>query len=135
MGSEMCIRDSSNHKGDTEEDKKFLRRLNFGVFPGVTSSYHLHHVAAKAIAFAEHLAFGKEYAKQTIKNAQKLGQALYERGLDVFGEKLGFTKSHQLLVRIGEGKGKEASQLLYRAGIITNMNMIPGDKILSIPPE
>jgi len=118
----------SNHKGDTEEDKKFLRRLNFGVFPGVTSSYHLHHVAAKAIAFAEHLAFGKEYAKQTIKNAQKLGQALYERGLDVFGEKLGFTKSHQLLVRIGEGKGKEASQLLYRAGIITNMNMIPGDK-------
>ena len=118
----------SNHKGDTEEDKKFLRRLNFGVFPGVTSSYHLHHVAAKAIAFAEHLEFGNKYAGQTIKNAQALGQALYERGFDVFGEKQGFTKSHQLLVRIGEGKGKEASSKLYEAGIVTNMNMVPGDE-------
>ncbi|HID25501.1 MAG TPA: serine hydroxymethyltransferase [Thermoplasmata archaeon] len=118
----------SDHKGDTEEDKKFLRRLNFGVFPGVTSSYHLHHVAAKAVAFAEHLEFGKEYARQTIKNAQTLGQALYERGFEVFGEKFGFTQSHQLLVRIGEGKGKEASAKLYEAGIVTNMNMIPGDE-------
>ncbi|HEC95385.1 MAG TPA: hypothetical protein ENI45_05430 [Thermoplasmatales archaeon] len=118
----------SDHKGETEEDKKFLRRLNFGVFPGVTSSYHLHHVAAKAVAFAEHLEFGKEYARQTIKNAQALGQALYEKGFEVFGEKFGFTQSHQLLVRIGEGKGKEASAKLYEAGIVTNMNMIPGDE-------
>ena len=118
----------SDHKGEDEEDKKFLRRLGFGVFPGVTSSYHLHHVAAKAIAFAEHLEFGKEYAGQTIKNAQALGQALYERGFDVFGEKQSFTKSHQLLVRIGEGKGKEASSKLYEAGIVTNMNMVPGDE-------
>ena len=118
----------SDHKGEDEEDKKFLRRLGFGVFPGVTSSYHLHHVAAKAIAFAEHLEFGKKYAGQTIKNAQALGQALYERGFDVFGEKQSFTKSHQLLVRIGEGKGKEASSKLYEAGIVTNMNMVPGDE-------
>jgi len=118
----------SDHKGDTEEDRRFLRKLNFGVFPGVTSSYHLHHVAAKAIAFAEHLQFGREYARQTIKNAQKLGEALYERNFDVFGEKLGFTKSHQLLVRIGKGKGKLASSRLMEAGIITNMNMVPGDK-------
>ena len=37
----------SDHKGDTDEDKSFLRKLGFGVFPGVTSSYHLHHVASK----------------------------------------------------------------------------------------
>jgi len=117
----------SNHKGDTDEDKSFLRKLNFGVFPGVTSSYHLHHVAAKAIAFAEHLEFGKEYAKQTIKNAQALAQRLHERGFNVFGEKLGFTKSHQVLVSIGPGKGKEASKKLEDAGIVTNMNTIPGD--------
>ncbi|HHH79951.1 MAG TPA: serine hydroxymethyltransferase [Thermoplasmatales archaeon] len=118
----------SDHKGETDEDKKFLRKLNFGVFPGVTSSYHLHHVAAKAIAFAEHLEFGRDYAKHTIKNAQKLGEALYEKGFEVFGEKFGFTKSHQLLVRIGEGRGKEASKMLYKAGIVTNMNMVPGDE-------
>ena len=118
----------SDHKGDTDEDKSFLRKLGFGIFPGVTSSYHLHHVAAKAIAFAEHLEFGEAYAKQTIKNAQSLAQALHERGFKVFGEKLGFTKSHQILLEIGQGKGKEASKKLEDAGIITNMNTIPGDQ-------
>jgi len=117
----------SDHKGDSDEDKSFLRKLGFGIFPGVTSSYHLHHVAAKAVAFAEHLEFGKAYAKQTIKNAQFFAQSLYERGFKVFGEKLGFTKSHQILVDIGPGKGKEASKKLEEAGIVTNMNTIPGD--------
>ena len=117
----------SDHKGDTDFDKSFLRKLGFGVFPGVTSSYHLHHIAAKAIAFAEHLEFGEAYAKQIIKNAQQLAQSLNERGFKVFGEKLGFTKSHQILLEIGPGQGKEASKKLEDARIITNMNTIPGD--------
>jgi glycine hydroxymethyltransferase len=117
----------SDHKTDKEDDKAFLRKLGFGVFPGVTSSYHLHHVAAKGIAFAEHLEFGEAYADQTIKNAKRLAQALYEQGFKVFGEKLGFTQSHQVLVEIGPGKGKESSKILEEAGIVTNMNMIPGD--------
>lgn len=117
----------SDHKGDTDEDKSFLRKLGFGVFPGVTSSYHLHHVAAKAIALAEHLEFGEAYAKQIIKNAQRLAQSLHERDFKVFGEKLGFTMSHQVLLEIGPGKGKEASKTLEDAGIVTNMNTIPGD--------
>ena len=117
----------SDHMGDTDEDKSFLRKIGFGIFPGVTSSYHLHHVAAKAIAYAEHLEFGEAYAKQTIKNAQRFAQALHERGFKVFGEKLGFTKSHQILLEIGPKKGKEASKKLEDAGIVTNMNTIPGD--------
>ena len=116
-----------SNRGTSEEDKSFLRKLGFGVFPGVTSSYHLHHVAAKAIAFAEHLDYGEAYADQTIKNAQRLAHALHERGFSVFGEDLGFTKSHQVLVSIGPGKGKEASKILMDSGIVTNMNMIPGD--------
>ncbi len=118
----------SDPDGDTDEDKSFLRKLGFGVFPGVTSSYHLHHVAAKAIAFAEHLEFGEAYAKQIIKNAQSFAQSLHEKGFKVFGEKLGFTKSHQILLSIGPGKGREASKKLEDAGIVTNMNTIPGDK-------
>jgi len=117
----------SDHNADNEEGKSFLRKLSFGVFPGVTSSYHLHHVAAKAIAYAEHLEFGEAYAKQTIANAQAFAQNLFERGFKVFGEKLGFTKSHQILLAIGPGKGKEASKKLVDAGIVTNMNTIPGD--------
>ncbi len=88
----------------------------------------MHHVAAKAIAYAEHLEFGEAYAKQTIANAQAFAQSLFERGFKVFGEKLGFTKSHQILLAIGPGKGKEASKKLVEAGIVTNMNTIPGDE-------
>jgi glycine hydroxymethyltransferase len=117
----------SNHDTTNEDDKAFLRKLGFGVFPGVTSSYHLHHVAAKAIAYAEHLDFGEAYADQIIKNAQRLAHALHNRGFNVFGEALGYTKSHQVLVSIGPGKGKEASKILIDSGIVTNMNMIPGD--------
>ncbi len=118
----------SDHNKSTEKSKSFLRKINFGIFPGVTSSYHLHHVAAKAIAYAEHLEFGEAYAKQTIANAQAFAQSLFERGFKVFGEKLGFTKSHQVLLAIGPGKGKEASKKLVEAGIVTNMNTIPGDE-------
>jgi len=118
----------SDHSESNEGSKSFLRKINFGVFPGVTSSYHLHHVAAKAIAYAEHLEFGEAYAKQTIANAQAFAQSLFERGFKVFGEKLGFTKSHQILLAIGPGEGKEASKKLVEAGIVTNMNTIPGDE-------
>ena len=120
----MIVSDKSEK---TDEGKSFLRKLGFGVFPGVTSSYHLHHVAAKAIAYAEHLEFGEAYAKQIIKNAQSFAQSLHEKGFNVFGEKLGFTKSHQILLSIGPGKGREASKKLEDAGIVTNMNTIPGD--------
>ena len=117
----------SDHKGETKEDQSFLNRLNFGVFPGVTSSYHLHHVAAKVVAFAEHLEFGEAYAKQTIENAQHLAQALHDQGFKVIGESLGFTKSHQVLLAVGQGKGKQAAKSLEQAGVVTNMNTIPGD--------
>lgn len=120
----------SDHKGATEEDAKFLRSLETGVFPGVVSSYHLHHVAAKAIAFAEHIEFGAAYAHQTIRNAQALAAALAAEGFRVFGEDRGYTETHQCLVQvgeIGEGKGKSAAESLERAHIVTNMNLVPGD--------
>ena len=66
--------------------------------------------------------------KQIIKNAQSLGEALYDKNFKVFGEKLGFTKSHQILLEIGPKKGREASKKLEESGIITNMNTIPGDE-------
>ena len=112
----------------TREEEKYVRQLDWGVFPGVTSSYHLHHVAAKAIAFAEHLAFGKEYAEQIVRNAKKLAEELYNMGFDVLGANHGFTESHQILFKVGEKKGGWAAEELEKAGIIANMNMVPGDE-------
>lgn len=120
----------SDHKGATEADAKFLKSLDQGVFPGTNSSYHLHHVAAKAVAFAEHIEFGAAYADQIIRNAKALGQALAAEGFKVFGEDRGYTASHQVLVQVGqvgEGKGRWSAEQLEKAGIITNMNLVPGD--------
>ena len=51
-------------------------------------------------------------------------------GFDVLAEGRGYTASHQILTRHGEtdsGAGAKAAQVLEDAGIITNMNMLPGD--------
>ncbi len=112
------------------DDPKFQRRLNSGVFPGVCSNYHLHHMAGKVIALAEFQAYGKDYARDIVHNAQALGAALASEGFDVLGESRGYTMSHQVVTRHGgtdSGAGAKAAQLLEDAGIITNMNMLPGD--------
>ena len=112
------------------DDPKMHRRLNNAVFPGTCSSYHLHHVAGKAVALAEFEAFGKDYARDIVRNAKALAESLAQRGFDVLAEERGYTASHQVLTRHGEkdsGAGRDAAQMLEKAGIITNMNMLPGD--------
>jgi len=112
----------------TRDEAKWVRQLDWGVFPGVTSSYHLHHVAAKGIALAEHLAFGRDYAAQIVANAQKLAALLYDADFEVLGADYGFTQSHQIVFKVGEKKGAWAAEQLEKAGIIANMNMVPEDE-------
>ncbi len=114
----------------SSEDEKFQRRLNNAVFPGTCSSYHLHHVAGKVVALAEFKEYGVELSKNTVANAKAFGAALAAEGFDVLAESRGYTASHQVLTRHGEldsGAGAKAADILERAGIITNMNMLPGD--------
>ena len=111
-------------------DEKFHRKLNNSIFPGTCSSYHLHHVAGKAVALAEFEEFGTDYAKNIVANAKSLATALAAEGFDVLAEDRGYTASHQVLTRHGgidSGAGRKAADLLEKSGIITNMNMLPGD--------
>jgi glycine hydroxymethyltransferase len=114
----------SSHKtlwGHAETIKK-------AVFPGNTSSHHLHHVAGKAIALAESLQFGKDYAKQVIKNARALAEGLVGFGFGVLGEKRGYTASHQIAVDVSKfGDGGTIEKDLERANIILNRQLLPGD--------
>jgi glycine hydroxymethyltransferase len=114
----------------SSEDEKMHKRLNNAIFPGVCSSYHLHHVAGKVVALAEFEEYGQAYAQNIVKNAQSFAQALAAEGFDVLAESRNYTASHQVLTRHGDtdsGAGAKAAQLLEQAGIITNMNMLPGD--------
>ena len=85
-------------------DAKFHRKLNNSIFPGTCSSYHLHHVAGKAVALAEFEEFGTQYAKDIVANAQALAAALAAEGFDVLAEERGYTASHQVLTRHGVEK-------------------------------
>ena len=110
------------------DDAEVTKKLASAAFPGVTSNHHLHTMAALAVSLAEHLAFGRDYARQVIANARALGQALHERGFDVLAAELGFTASHTIAVRVTtEGGGEAVARQLAAAGIITNKNLLPGD--------
>jgi glycine hydroxymethyltransferase len=108
--------------------EKYGEAIKKATFPGLTSSHHIHHMAAKAITFAEALEFGKEYAKQVIKNAKALAVALSENGFKILGEKRGFTKSHQIAVNVLDySDGGKVEADLEKANIIVNRQLIPGD--------
>jgi len=97
------------------------------VFPGTQGGPLEHVIAAKAVAFGEaSQPEFKAYAAQVIKNAQALAAALVQRGYAIIS---GGTDTHLMLVdlRPKELTGKEAEQLLDRAGITVNKNTIPGD--------
>ena len=97
-------------------------------FPGLTSSHHIHHMAAKAVTFAEALEFGKDFAAQTIKNAKALAEELNNLGFKVLGEKKGFTQSHQAVVNVLDyGDGGKIEADLEKANIIVNRQLVPGD--------
>jgi len=108
--------------------EKHAEVLKKAIFPGLTSSHHIHHMAAKAITFAETLEFGKDYAKDVIKNAKAFGEYLNDFGFKVLGEKRGFTKSHQIAVNVLDySDGGKVEADLERANIIVNRQLIPGD--------
>ncbi|MEM3401994.1 MAG: serine hydroxymethyltransferase [Candidatus Hadarchaeales archaeon] len=108
--------------------KELAEAINRAVFPGVVSNHHLHSVAALAVALAEMLEFGKDYAAQIVKNAKALAKALHSRGLKVLCPELGYTQSHTVLVDVTEfGDGGTLEKNLERANIILNRNLLPWD--------
>lgn len=98
------------------------------VFPGLQGGPHNHTIAAIAVALKEanSPAF-KKYASQIVKNAKVLAEELQTYDFRLVS---GGTDNHLMLVDLtnkGIG-GLEAQNLLEKAGIIVNKNMIPFDK-------
>jgi len=107
--------------------KVYGKDVDKQVFPGLQGGPLEHVIAAKAVALGEALAPEfKAYATQVVRNAQALAAALVERGYAIVS---GGTDTHLMLVdlRPKQVTGKEAQELLDRAGITVNKNTIPGD--------
>ncbi|MDH3192450.1 MAG: serine hydroxymethyltransferase [Nitrosopumilus sp.] len=108
--------------------EEYEEPIKKATFPGLTSSHHIHHMAGKAVAFAECLEFGKDYARQVIKNAKSFAEALSNLGFKVLGESRGFTQSHQIAVNVLDySDGGKVEADLEKANIIVNRQLIPGD--------
>ncbi len=103
--------------------------MDKAIFPGLQGGPLEHHIAAKAVAFAEALDPSFEiYSRQIVSNAQALAEALGNEGFRLVA---GGTDNHLLIVDLRtfdeEITGAEAQVILDEAGITLNKNTVPDD--------
>ena len=111
------------------DDEEVAKLVDRKVFPGSQGGPLMHIIAAKAVAFGEALQPSfKTYAKQIVKNANALADALVAHGYRLCS---GGTDNHLMLVdlrpRDAELTGADAEDWLGAAGIVVNKNGIPND--------
>lgn len=111
--------------GSKDVDAKMWTKVQRAMFPALVSNHHLGAVAGVGIAAEEMLEYGVSYAENIIANAHKLAGELLERGVSVV---CGSTSSHQVLVDLKDGKGKEVEKRLQDSHILANKNMLPWDR-------
>jgi glycine hydroxymethyltransferase len=113
---------------EDERMKRAIKKVQHAVFPLSASNTHLGRLPALGLAALELKLYGKELAKQTIKNAQTAGRCLFENGIKVLGQKYGFTCSHQIVVDVRVyGGGQKLAFSLEDAHIVLNKNLLPYD--------
>ena len=97
------------------------------VFPGLQGGPHNHTTAAIGVALKEAATPEfKAYGHQVLNNAKALAEELLARDFQLIS---GGTDNHLILVDLTNKKvvGKNAAQVLDRAGIVCNYNTIPFD--------
>jgi glycine hydroxymethyltransferase len=107
--------------------EEFAKQIDATVFPGVQGGPLMHVIAAKAVCFHEALQPQfRDYQRQVVLNAKALAAGLTKHGYRIVSAG---TDNHLMLVdlRPKEINGKEAQEVLDRAGITVNKNGIPFD--------
>jgi len=107
--------------------KMMSNLLDLAVFPGNQGGPLMHIIAAKAVAFAECLTDEfYDYQVQVQKNAKAIASSFIKRGYNLISNG---TDNHMILIDLrNKGiTGKEAEELLGKADITVNKNMIPFD--------
>ncbi len=115
------------HKTPKGEIKMMSAVLDGAVFPGTQGGPLEHVIAAKAVAFGEDLT--DEYFKycvQMVKNAKAMANAFIGLGYKIISDG---TDNHSMLIdlRSKNVTGKLAENILVKADITVNKNMVPFD--------
>jgi glycine hydroxymethyltransferase len=101
--------------------------LDAAVFPGTQGGPLEHVIGAKAVAFGEAMKPEfKEYMKRVQANAKLMSEIFMEKGYNIVS---GGTDNHCMLIDLrSKGiTGKDAEELLGKAEITVNKNMVPFD--------
>ena len=111
------------------EVKTMSAVLDSAVFPGIQGGPLEHIIAAKAVSFGEALTGSyKKYIEQVLKNAKVMAEAFMSKGYKVIS---GGTDNHSMLIdlrtKAPEVNGKQAENILMKADITINKNMVPFD--------
>lgn len=107
--------------------RKMSSLLDSGVFPGTQGGPLEHVIAGKAVAFREALAPNySTYMQQVAKNAKQMAKLFVDLGYKVIS---GGTDNHSMLIdlRSKNLNGKIAENVLVKADITVNKNMVPFD--------
>lgn len=107
--------------------KEFAEKIDKAIFPGIQGGPIPQIMAGKALTFK--LAMTEDfrnYGRRIVENAARFASVLSARGFDMVS---GGTDNHLMLLDLrSKGlTGKEAEELLEKAGITVNMNLIPFD--------
>ena len=107
--------------------KKYAKKIDSQIFPGIQGGPLMHVIAAKAVALKEASSPNfKAYQKQIVKNAKALAEGLTSKGFRIVSYG---TDTHLMLVDLSNKKitGKVAAKALDKARITVNKNLIPFD--------
>ena len=108
--------------------KKFARKIDAQIFPGIQGGPFMHAIAAKAIAFREAMSVKfRNYQRQIVRNSRELANGLGKKGFRLVS---GGTDTHLILLDLTEKRitGADAQEALEEAGITVNKNLIPFDR-------
>jgi glycine/serine hydroxymethyltransferase len=73
--------------------------------------------------------FADGYQRQIIANAKAFARALKNTGIQVEGDPaIGYTETHQVVIRVGYSKGPEIARRLENNNVIVNYQALPDDE-------
>ena len=108
---------------------QYAKEIDSQVFPGIQGGPLMHVIAAKAVCLHEALQQGfADYQRQIALNARALAARLAKNGYRLVS---GGTDNHLMLadLRPFNMTGKDAQEILDRAGITVNKNALPFDTV------
>jgi aminomethyltransferase len=127
FGPQRGVIGSNMAEGTEGEDlwQAIVRR----VFPGSVSNHHLGTLLGLLLAAYEMNAFKRDYQNAVVANAKAFARTLKTEGLQVEGNPdVGFTETHQVIVRVGYGKGPQVAERMEENNIIVNYQAAPDDE-------